>query len=142
MEPLTVQGTLESLEPIRRHVQQAASAAGLNGRATYDLALAVDELVTNAVTHGYQENGLDGQITVTTQTTDRELVVMIEDSAPMYDPRTHRVPTKEDLLKPLTDRNIGGLGVYLVLQGVDRYDYQRAGDRNRSILGMKRTEAP
>lgn len=140
--PLTVKGSLDSLEPIRRHLEQAASAAGLDEGATYNLVLAVDELVTNAVTHGYRENGLDGEITVTAETTDRELVVLIEDAAPMYDPRTHRVPTPEDLQKPLADRDVGGLGVYLVLQGVDRYDYQRTGDRNRSILGMKRSAGP
>ena len=44
------------------------------------------------------------------------------------------MPTADELEKPLSDREIGGLGVFLALQGVDRFDYQRDNGVNRNTL--------
>ena len=46
------------------------------------------------------------------------------------------MPTALDLDQPLEERDLGGLGIFLALQGVDRFDYQRCDDRNRNILAM------
>lgn len=138
MEPLTVTGSLEALAEIRKYVRQAASSVGLDQDATYRLVLAADELATNAVTHGYQEHSRSGDLTIRVQVSPDELVVAIEDTAPEYDPRSHRPPTPEDLCKPLMVRDAGGLGVFLALRGLDRFDYERSAGRNRCLLIMKR----
>lgn len=141
MDPLIVSGTLDSLGPIREYVKAAAVSASLDDDAAYGLMLAVDELATNTVTHGYQENGLSGEITVTAELTLDELIVAIEDTAPPYDPRSHRTPGEGDLDKPLEEREIGGLGVFLAMGAVDRFDYERVNDRNRVILARKRGQS-
>jgi serine/threonine-protein kinase RsbW len=64
--------------------------------------------------------------------------VLLEDTGVAYDPRAQGMPTAEDLDKPLSDREIGGLGVFLALQGVDRFDYQRHDQVNRNILEVER----
>ena len=51
------------------------------------------------------------------------------------------MPTAEDLDKPLSDREIGGLGVFLALQGVDRFDYQHHDKVNRNTLAVKLPQA-
>ena len=58
MDSMVVPGVLDSLSAIGRYVLGAAWAAGLDKRAAYRLRLAVDEIATNAVLHGYQEAGL------------------------------------------------------------------------------------
>ena len=141
MDPLIISGTLDSLGPIRTYVKAAAVSAGLGEEAAYSLVLAVDELATNTVKHGYEENGLSGDITIKAELTSDELIVSIEDTAPSYDPRSHRTPEKEDLEKPLEEREMGGLGVFLAIGGVDRFDYERVDERNRVILAMKRTQS-
>jgi len=138
MDPLIVPGTLDSLGPIRTYVKAAAASADLADDAAYALMLAVDELATNTVTHGYQDSGLSGDIMVTAEMAPEELIVTIEDTAPPYDPRAHRMPGEEDLQKPLEEREIGGLGVFLAMGGVDRFGYERVNDRNRVLLAMKR----
>jgi anti-sigma regulatory factor (Ser/Thr protein kinase) len=142
MDPLIVPGILDSLGPIREYVKAVAVSAGLDPDAAYSLMLAVDELATNAVTHGYLENGLSGNITIRAESAPEELAVAIEDTAPPFDPRTHRTPEKEELDKALEERPVGGLGVFLALQGVDRLDYERVNERNRVILVMKRGGTP
>jgi protease I len=48
------------------------------------------------------------------------------------------VPVPPDLHLPAEQRQIGGLGIYLALQGVDHFRYERGEGRNRNILVMDR----
>lgn len=130
--------SLTALSDIRRLVTQACQTAGLSEDATYRLALAVDEIATNIITHGYQEQGMTGDIVISIEKMDDKLTVILEDTGVAYDPRARNMPTAEDLDKPLSERDIGGLGIYLALQGVDRFDYQRCEQVNRNILEVER----
>jgi anti-sigma regulatory factor (Ser/Thr protein kinase) len=51
------------------------------------------------------------------------------------------LPEEEALKQPLEQRQIGGLGIYLAIQGVDRFIYQRDSDRNRNTFVMNRPTA-
>jgi len=128
--------SLTALSDIRRLVTQACQTAGLSEDATYRLALAVDEIATNVITHGYEEQGMTGDIVVSLDQTDQELIVLLEDTGVAFDPRDRSLPTAEDLDKPLDDREIGGLGIFLALAGVDRFDYQRSDNVNRNLFAM------
>lgn len=140
MGTLVLPGTLDSLHAIRRFAGQAAKNAGLDDAAIYKLSLAADEIATNIVIHGYQHNGLAGEIRVQSERSEQELIITLEDTAPPYDPRTHEMPSEDDLAKPLEDRTPGGLGVYLAIHNVDRFDYESTKNRNRSTLAMKLKE--
>jgi anti-sigma regulatory factor (Ser/Thr protein kinase) len=139
MEPLTVSGTLDSLGPIAQYVITAAGAAGLDKKSTYKLRLAVDEIATNIIVHGYEEAGLSGDVLIHAALDDNSLTVILEDTAERYDPTQRDTP--DDMDKPLEDRRIGGLGVYLTMQGVDKFLYERVGDRNRNIFVVNRPVA-
>jgi anti-sigma regulatory factor (Ser/Thr protein kinase) len=136
MQPLTVPGTLDSLQAIAEYVKAAAAAAGLDRKATYRLRLAVDEIATNIVTHGYAEAGIEGAVEVWAEMDERTLTLSLEDTGVAYDPRQSKPPGNLDM--PLDEREIGGLGVYLVYQNVDTFDYERVGDRNRNTFCMNR----
>ncbi|KAB2935997.1 MAG: anti-sigma regulatory factor [Candidatus Contendobacter sp.] len=132
----SIPANLAALSDIRQLVTLACQNARLSEEATYRLALAVDEIATNIITHGYEEQGLSGRIGVSIERTDQSLTVVLEDTGAAYDPRTQSLPTAEDLDRPLEDREIGGLGIFLALQGVDCFDYQRSNNVNRNIFGM------
>jgi anti-sigma regulatory factor (Ser/Thr protein kinase) len=139
MEPLTVSGTLDSLGAIAQYVITAATAAGLDKKSTYRLRLAVDEIATNIIVHGYEESDLSGNIVIHTSLDNQALTVVLEDTAERYNPTQRAIP--DDMDKPLEERKIGGLGVYLTMQGVDQFLYERVGDRNRNILIVNRPAA-
>ena len=134
MDLLIVPGTLESLGSIGRYVLAAADAAGLDRRAAYRLRLAVDEIATNTITHGYQEAGRTGSLAIRADLDDGTLTITMEDSAPPFDPRRVERPDQIDL--PLEERPVGGLGVYLMAQSVDefRYEYVDGGNRNTFVV--------
>ncbi|MDX1978004.1 MAG: anti-sigma regulatory factor [Pseudanabaenaceae cyanobacterium bins.68] len=132
MEPLVVSGKLDSLSAIAQYVLAAASAAGLDKKAGYKLRLAIDEVATNIVMHGYDEAGLEGDITIKAEISPQRLTISLEDRAIPYDPTCHQEPDCLDL--PLQERQIGGLGVFLALDGVDQFDYEFIGGCNRNIF--------
>lgn len=138
LTPLTVPGELESLKAIREYVTGATSMAGLDKLLTNRLRLAVDEIVTNSIVHGYQESGQEGDIWIRARLEDDRLTVIVEDEGPYYDPTQHRIPSAEDLGQPLDTREIGGLGIYLAIRSIDEFRYERTATRNRNIFVVYR----
>jgi serine/threonine-protein kinase RsbW len=138
VDPIILPGHLESLSPIGQYVMAAAAAADLDKAAAYRLRLAVDELATNVIVHGYEEVGESGSVALSATIDDRALTVVIEDTARPFDPTTKVLPEQEELGLPLDQRAIGGLGVMLAREGVDDFRYERVDERNRTILVINR----
>lgn len=134
MESKRFAGTLNSLGLIREYVTSAARTAGLDKKATYKLSLAVDEIATNIILYGYEEAGRSGVLDVYVDMGERQVTVTLEDDGEPFDPRQRKLPENEDLDRPLEERPIGGLGLYLAFEGVDEFRYERAGGRNRNIF--------
>jgi anti-sigma regulatory factor (Ser/Thr protein kinase) len=134
MEKLSVPAALDSLAAIRHYAREAATRAGIDAERAYKLQLAVDEVATNIISHGYKDAGPSAVISISSEIRANSLVVTLEDHAPAFDPRTVRLPDAEDLATPLEDRPIGGLGLFLAIQGVDRFDYRREGNLNLNIF--------
>ncbi|MBD2664322.1 putative anti-sigma regulatory factor, serine/threonine protein kinase [Richelia sinica FACHB-800] len=138
MENLTVSGTLHSLSAIAEFVKAASLSAGLDKKASYQLRLAIDEIATNIIIHGYEEAGLNGELSLSAHMNEHHLTIVIEDTGTEYNPHTMNTVTTEELSRPLEERKIGGLGVYLAIQCVDQYLYERVENRNRNIFIVNR----
>jgi sigma-B regulation protein RsbU (phosphoserine phosphatase) len=139
METLIVPAILDSLGAIGNFVMEAAAVAGLARKAAYRLRLAVDEVATNAIVHGRAGAERAGEFRVRAAINEKSLTITLEDPGAPFDPR--QAPLPDDLDAPLEDRPIGGLGIYLTLQGVDEFLYERDGDWNRNIFVMHRMVA-
>lgn len=131
-------GVLDSLSPIREFVNEAARLAGIGEQAAYRLRLAVDEIATNIIVHGYEEAALTGDIHVRIDVSDDAFTVALEDSAAAFDPTARSLPSAEALSAPLEERAVGGLGIMLALEGVDEFRYEREGMKNRNIFIVNR----
>lgn len=138
MQSLTVPGTLDSLSTIADFVVAGAKQAGLDKKAAYRLRLAVDEIATNIIVHGYEEANYEGEVNLLLNIDDKTLTLTLEDTGVAYDPNQHLVPEEAALKLPLEQRPTGGLGIYLALQGVDKFIYERAANKNRNTVIMNR----
>ena len=132
---VVVPGTLGSLGPIREFVKEAAAEAGLDSKRTYRLQLAVDEISSNIVIHGYEEHGLTGDVEVRAEIAPDSLTITLIDSAVAYNPLNR--PQPEDLDAPLENRMIGGLGVYLAIKNVDEFLYRYVDGCNHNLFVVK-----
>jgi len=139
MNEITLPGTLDSLEPIRDYVAQNAAQAGLDKSAVYKLCLAVDEIATNIVMHGYEEAGLSGDIVIAAGKVDNSFQIHLRDHGRAYDPDAHEQPADTDLDLPLEDRRIGGLGILLAKDSVDDLQYASGPDGNvhRFVVNLR-----
>jgi serine/threonine-protein kinase RsbW len=137
MDNLVVPGTLDSLGLIRDYVRGAASEAGLDSKRAYRLQLAVDEIATNTINHGYLDAGKLGEIWVLADIDRDSLIITIADTASPFDPRRMQRPEQIDL--PLAERPIGGLGVFLAMESVDEFRHEYVDGMNRNILVMRRS---
>ncbi len=132
MESIIIPGSLESLDKISQYVITVAKKANLDKKTAYNLRLAVDEIATNIIVHGYEAAGIQGDIVCQAEFKEKKLSIYLEDTGSEYDPTKHEQP--DDLYKPLEERDIGGLGIYLAINGVDKYIYERLGNMNRHIF--------
>lgn len=135
MQDLTLVADLDNLKQIRDYVKAAATTAGLDDRAAYNLQLAVDEIATNIITHGYQESGIEGSIILRGEVITEGLRITLEDTGAEFDPTT-RIVDESDLSRPLEERSMGGLGIFLALQGVDNFSYKRIKNTNYNVFEM------
>lgn len=131
---MTLPATLDSLERVRAFAHKAAEFVGVDSHRTYALELALDEIVTNIVSHGSSPFLPDAKIGLRAEVVGSMLRITIEDCGPPFDPRTQEMPTEEELNLPLEKRAIGGLGIFLAIKGVDRFDYRRINERNENIF--------
>ncbi|OGO31463.1 MAG: anti-sigma regulatory factor [Chloroflexi bacterium RBG_16_54_11] len=138
MQPLTVPGRLDSLEKIRNYIMLAAKDAGLEKARAYKLSLAVDEIATNIINYGYQRAGIDGDVSVEAIVDEHSLTIKLDDTSGYFDPTSKSAPLPENYTQPLEERAIGGWGVYLAIESVDQFQYQRIKDHNHNIFIMYR----
>ncbi len=107
------------LTKLRHFIEDTAARWGADAREVDDVVLAVDELATNIMMHGY--GGRPGPIEVTMRAAGGDLMVRLRDLAPPFDPTRAPPP---DLLSPIEQRPIGGVGLHLVRHMVDELSYR------------------
>lgn len=124
---------VNDLAAIRRFVRETIAPAGGSTQAVDDLVLAVDELATNIITHGYR--GQPDVIEIVIRREAGIVVVQLRDEAPPFDP-TH-VP-EPDTTVPWPLRPAGGWGVFLARRRVDTMTYQRTADHRNEVTLTKK----
>jgi phosphoserine phosphatase RsbU/P len=144
MDTVTFPGTLDALSSIRQYVKTAAEAAGLDHPAAYKLVLAVDEIATNVVEHGYKGAGLKGNISVAAARDNDNLVIRLADTGKSFDPNARPEISDMELSKELEDRPVGGLGIMLAKDGVDdlQYEATQSGNICRFVVRLKPQDEP
>ncbi len=107
-----------------------AEAHALPAAVRRSLSVALDELLANALSHGRM--GSDpASVQVTVELDEERVTVVITDDGTPFDPFGREAP---DTTLSVEERAIGGLGIHLVEQLMDRVSYRRRDDRNVVVL--------
>jgi serine/threonine-protein kinase RsbW len=122
----------KNLEPIRQLVEKEAGALDVSKDNIYDLMLAVTELVTNTIEHGYR--GKKGWVQIAIGHNQSGLIIVLRDGAPKYDPTTTPIPIIDF---PLEKRPMRGLGVYIVRETMDEFTYKLDDEGNNQVTIVK-----
>jgi serine/threonine-protein kinase RsbW len=133
---IQIVANLENLLKIRQFVEQIANRLEADPAATSQVVMAVNEIATNIVLHGYRDR--PGRIEIEVKQSAATLIVYLRDSAPPFDP-TSIAPPNLDL--PLERRPLGGLGMHMVRNLVDEVTYRRL-PQGGNELTLKKQLAP
>lgn len=106
----------------------------LTERPRQELHLALDEVLTNIGLHAYAEGELV-RIWLTMSRYPGEVRVVVADAGVAFNPLRH-VRGPEDVA--LSERRIGGLGIFLTTRVADELKYRRR-DRRNTLTLVKRT---
>jgi serine/threonine-protein kinase RsbW len=124
---------LSQLRAIRDFVAEASRDLEVEEWIIPEVQLAVDEICSNAITHGY--GGQGGQIEVTVEPIEDGVQVIVRDWGIAFDPQRVPVPKVD---APLELRSLGGLGLFLVRQLMDDVRFEFDGERGNSVTMVKR----
>jgi serine/threonine-protein kinase RsbW len=111
-----VKAILENVPRAMNCVRAAAQAAAFDEKSVYQIELAVDEACANVVHHAY-EGAEPGDMEVSCTLEGKDFVVRVRDWGGSFDP--DEVP-EPDINAPLEERTLGGLGLLLIREAMDR----------------------
>ena len=120
MPNLILPARFEFLDEIRDFVAQVAREGGFTEKSIYSLQLAADEAASNIIEHACQGDSNE-RLRITCVMQNDELVITMHDSGKAFDPSKVKQP---NLKADLSERQIGGLGVYLMRKLMDEVRYE------------------
>ena len=133
MKELTIAAKIENIEVVTDFVNEQLEALDCPMKAQMQIDIAIDELFGNIAYYAY--NPKIGQATVRVDVIEDPLAVTITfiDNGVPYDPLAKEDP---DTTLSIEDREIGGLGIYMVKKSMDDVTYEYKNGQN--ILTIKK----
>jgi serine/threonine-protein kinase RsbW len=133
---LQVPSRTEFLAVVRDVTRSWAMVAGFDRGDADQIALAVDEAVTNVIKHAYG-GATDEVVELRYEDRGDDLRVDVVDHGRTVDPKT--VP-QVDLDRYASERRKGGLGVHLMGKIMDSVTFRRSGRRNVCCLVRRKPD--
>jgi serine/threonine-protein kinase RsbW len=134
-------GTLAQLPVLVDFVQQWWKDTALPVAAAFPFEVALDEVFMNVIMHGtggdehrsdeHPRHERPRDVSVSLHHEAGEVTMVIEDDGIAFDPLSLSPPNVDAALE---EREIGGLGVFLVRELMDVVSYARTGARNRLTM--------
>ena len=127
MKELTVEAAIENIPLVTDFVNEQLEELGCSVKAQMQIDIAVDELFSNIAHYAYDHES--GNATVRVETTKEPLAVVITfiDKGVPYDPLKRDDP---DISLSAEEREIGGLGIYMVKKSMDGLSYEYKDGQN------------
>jgi anti-sigma regulatory factor (Ser/Thr protein kinase) len=126
MHSVQFSASFEYLDEIREFVGDIARAGGFSDKDVYNIQLAADEAASNIIEHAYEGVG-NGVLELSCGIRDGAITIIMVDHGESFDPSAIPLP---DLKADLSERKIGGLGIFLMRKLMDevRYESKKTGN--------------
>ena len=133
MKELTVDAAIENIPAVTSFVEEQLEQVGCPMKAMMQINIAIDELFGNIAQYAYTPK--TGKATVRVEVTEDPMAVVITfiDNGVPYDPLAKADP---NVSLPANERQIGGLGIFMVKKSMDEINYEYKNGQN--ILTIKK----
>ena len=127
---LTLVNRSSELQRLASELERFAQNHRIPEPDIHAFSLSLDELVTNTIAYGYDDQG-PHEIRVRLTLANGRLSAEVEDDGRPFNPLTAPQP---DLTSAVEDRPVGGLGIHLVRSLMDHVDYRRESGKNHLMM--------
>lgn len=127
---LELANQLSALSELQQQLDQLAGQWELPPAMAMQLNLALEEAFTNVVNYAFHDEE-PHTIEIIFTKKGHELLITIIDEGQPYDPTAKEDP---DINLPAEERNIGGLGIFLIKKVMDKVAYRRENNKNKLFL--------
>jgi len=129
---LKLKNQVGELERVNRFIEEIGNELGLSMELRMNMNLVMEEMVSNVIFYAYPKD-VEGEIELEAEYDGNELCFVLSDSGKEFDP-TQKEDANPDI-NP-TEREIGGMGIYIVKNIMNEVSYQRLEGKN--LLTMKK----
>ena len=127
--------TLDDIPKITEFVEEELEKLGCPMKATMQIDVALDEILSNIIRYGYaKEESGPIEVMVAEGREPNTVYIRFADYGIPYNPLTKEDP---DVTLSAEERGIGGLGIFIVRKTMDDVKYKYENDQN--ILTLKKT---
>jgi serine/threonine-protein kinase RsbW len=127
MSNIRLSARIEDLERFMQFVSTCATGQGFTQERMKEIELALEEALVNIFNYAYPDEHT-GEVEVRCKTDDdTSFVIEILDTGIPFDTQSLSEP---DLDASISERKIGGLGIFLIREMADEVHYRRDGDSN------------
>ena len=133
MQELTISATIENIEAVTAFVDKQLEEAGCSKKAEVQINVAIDELFSNIAHYAYHPETGDATVRVEVCEDPLSVIITFIDNGMPYDPLQNEDP---DISLSADERQVGGLGIFMVKKTMDEVSYEYKGGKN--ILTIKK----
>ena len=132
MKELRVPAVPENWDTVRAFAEAALEEAECPQRASIMLLVALEELFVNIAHYAYPD--AVGDALIQSDMRDGMAVFVLSDSGIPFDPLGRSDP---DTTLTVSERPVGGLGIFMVKKSMDLFTYERTDGKNKVTIGKK-----
>jgi len=133
MKEMQIDATVENIPVVTAFVDEQLEALNCPLSAQYQIDIAIDELFGNIAFYAYNPDVGPATVRVEVIEDPMSVVITFIDHGVPYDPLAKEDP---DTTLSLEEREIGGLGIYMVKQSMDEVAYEYKNGQN--VLTIKK----
>lgn len=123
---LIIRNNLSEISRLAVFVQEIAEELSLKPDVVYELNLVLEEAVSNVINYAYPDSA-ESEIFLSAVNDGARLVFTLIDSGLPFDPTNF---PDADVTLSVKDRQIGGLGIFLIRKIMDDMQYKRVEGKN------------
>ena len=125
-----IKNNIEQLPILAEELEKLGEEWQLDMPVVTNLNLVLEEAISNIIFYAYDDND-EHEITIKAIKKDQSIVLIITDDGIPFDPTKKEKP---DVSLPADERQIGGLGIFLIQKIMDNVEYKRENKKNILIL--------
>lgn len=134
MAELTLQASLEKLDEVLAFVEENLEKNDCPMKVLMQVQIAVEEIFVNIAHYAYDSEQGTATIRVEVGGDPLQVIITFIDQGIPYDPLQKEDP---DVTLSAEDRQIGGLGIFMVKKSMDDVKYEYADGKNILTISKK-----